>query len=136
MGTVLRSVPGDNLVVSAISLYRKRDLQDVIAALHSLQDTFHFLPFLLHTHPSFHIFHQFVFCDGTCSVKKVLNHVEEFGVGGGRDVLEVFWDVVVSSGVLLSHRNRDTEHLPQLLTGGGALAELLEPQHDSVSLSG
>lgn len=134
MGTVLRSVSGDNFVVPTISLDRKRDLQDMIAALHTFQNTLHFLPFLLHTHPSSHVLYQFVFCDGTGSVEKVLNHVEELGVGRGRDVLEVVWDVVVSSRVLLGHWDHDTEDLPQLLPGGGALAERLEPQHDTISI--
>lgn len=134
MGAVLRSVSGDDFVVPTISLDRKRDLQDMIAALHTLENSLHLLPFLLHTHPSSHVLHQFVFCDGTGSVEKVLNHVEEFGVGRGRDVLEVVRDVVVSSRVLLGHRDHDTEHLPQLLPGGGALAERLEPQHDTNSI--
>lgn len=134
MGAVLRPVPGDYLVVSAIPLYRERDLQDVIAALHSRQDTLHLLPFLLHTHPPFHVLHEFVFCDGTGSVEKVLNHVEEFGVGGGGDVLELVWDVVLSPGVLLSHWCHDSQQLPQLLPGGGALAERLESQHHTDTL--
>lgn len=135
VGAVLRSIPGDDFIVPAISLYWKRDLQNVIAALHSLQDTLHLLPFLLQTHPPFHVLNQFVFCDGTGSVEKVLHHVKEFRVGSGRDVLEVVRDVVVSSGVLLSNRNHGTEHLPQLLPGGGALAERLKPQHGTGFLS-
>lgn len=135
MGTVLRSVPGDDFVVPTISLDWKRDLQDVIAALHSLQNTLYLLSFLLHTHSPFHVLYQFVFCDGTGSVEKVLDHVEEFGVSSGRDIFEVVWDVMVTSGMLLSHRKHDTEHLPQLLPGCGALTERLEAQHDTVPVT-
>lgn len=95
MGGVLGPVALDHLVVPGVPAQRELYLDDVVAGLHEHEDSLDLLLLLVDGDASLHVVHELLLDDLAGPVEEVLDHVEELGIAGGRDVLEPLRDLVV-----------------------------------------
>lgn len=107
MGTVLRSVSPDDLIISVIPLDGEANLDDMIALLHHGEDAPDFgLPRLQVQPASLHVLqivHQLVLHDDAGPVEEVLDHVEEFGVSMRGNILQAIGNLVLRITPVLKH---------------------------------
>lgn len=89
MVTVLCSPAIDHDIVAIVSLERKRHLEDGVAGPEHAQVATDLLSLFLRRQAALPLLDELVLHDGPTTMVKVLDHVEEAGVGGRLHVRQV-----------------------------------------------